>query len=312
MAMSSIYNYKAYQISEIVDRTSINLNFNATVKGAELETTWEPAPGLKFNFAGGYEDTRLANGSAGHRFDGSHRRQSRLDRGQAVRHAGVELHSSRHMSFARSRLYTDESFDTLRATTAYIRSCRSAYRCYLYGVSQRPPPVRIIRTFQQHQSPIPASIRCSVDPNAPANVNNGLGLPPNNGEGFDKNLSGNQLPNAPHFTTSLSAEYTMPVSEDWAATLHSDFYWQSQSFARVFNDRPYDKIRGYSTTNLALILTSAIGWQVMGYLKNVFNTTAITGDFLNSDDSGSDDQCVPDRSAPVRRPRHEELVRGNQ
>ena len=24
----------------------------------------------------------------------------------------------------------------------------------------------------------------------------------------------------------------------------------------------------------------------MGYLKNVFDTTAITGDFLNSDDSG--------------------------
>ncbi len=33
------YNYKDYQISEIVDRTSINLNFNATVKGAELEST---------------------------------------------------------------------------------------------------------------------------------------------------------------------------------------------------------------------------------------------------------------------------------
>ena len=78
----------------------------------------------------------------------------------------------------------------------------------------------------------------------------------------------------------------MPVSEDWAATLHSDFYWQSQSFARIFNDRPYDKIRGYSTTNLALILTSASGWQVMGYVKNVFDVTAITGDFLNTDDSG--------------------------
>ena len=38
------YDYKDYQISEIVDRTSINLNFNATVKGAELETNWEPAP----------------------------------------------------------------------------------------------------------------------------------------------------------------------------------------------------------------------------------------------------------------------------
>ncbi len=109
---------------------------------------------------------------------------------------------------------------------------------------------------------------------------------PNNGEGFGKNLSGHELPNAPHFTVSLSGDYTIPVSEDWAATLHSDFYWQSQSWARIFNDRPYDKLRGYSTTNVALILTSASGWQVMGYVKNVFDVTAITGDFLNSDDSG--------------------------
>ena len=115
------------------------------------------------------------------------------------------------------------------------------------------------------------------------NTYNGVdyGPAPNNGEGFAKDLGGNELPNAPHFTVSLSGEYTMPVSEDWAATLHSDFYWQSQSLARVFNDRPYDKIRGYSNVNLALILTSASGWQVMGYLKNVFDTTAITGTFLN-------------------------------
>src|SRR6185437_15180879 len=30
------YDYKDYQISEIVDRTSVNLNFNAKVKGAEV------------------------------------------------------------------------------------------------------------------------------------------------------------------------------------------------------------------------------------------------------------------------------------
>ena len=56
------YNYKGYQISEIVDRTSINLNFDATVRGAELEATYEPLPGLRFKFAGGYEDTRIKNG----------------------------------------------------------------------------------------------------------------------------------------------------------------------------------------------------------------------------------------------------------
>ncbi len=56
------YNYEDYQISEIVDRTSINLNFNAHIKGAELEATYEPLPGLRFNFSGGYEDARLAKG----------------------------------------------------------------------------------------------------------------------------------------------------------------------------------------------------------------------------------------------------------
>ena len=52
------YNYENYQISRIVDRTSINDNFDAHVKGAEVESTWEPIPGLRFNFAGGWEDTR--------------------------------------------------------------------------------------------------------------------------------------------------------------------------------------------------------------------------------------------------------------
>src|SRR6185437_106098 len=58
------YNYEAYQVSQIVDRTAINLNFNAHAKGAELEATWEPLPGLRFNFAGGWEDTAVAKGQS--------------------------------------------------------------------------------------------------------------------------------------------------------------------------------------------------------------------------------------------------------
>jgi len=217
------YNYKSYQISEIVDRTSINLNFDATVKGAELESMWQPLPGLKFTFAGGYEDTSVANGS---------KAIDLMDRT-----AGVP-------GWVVSRPFITQASNCILPVGIPGGSC---------GVY-------------------------IVDPNSFD--------APNDGEGFDKDLSGKQLPNAPHFTTALSAEYTVPVSEDWAATFHTDFYWQSQSFARIFNDRPYDKIRGYSNLNLALILTSANGWQVMGYIKNNFNTTAITGDFLNSDDTG--------------------------
>ena len=58
------YDYKGYQISQIVDRTSINLNIDAKVKGLELEGTWEPIPGLRFNFAGGLEDSSINNGQS--------------------------------------------------------------------------------------------------------------------------------------------------------------------------------------------------------------------------------------------------------
>ncbi len=59
------YNYTGYQISEIVDRTAINNNYNAHVEGAEAQANWEPLPGLKFNFAGGWEDTVAAGGDSG-------------------------------------------------------------------------------------------------------------------------------------------------------------------------------------------------------------------------------------------------------
>jgi outer membrane receptor protein involved in Fe transport len=49
--------------------------------------------------------------------------------------------------------------------------------------------------------------------------------------------------------------------------------------------QPYDELRGYSNINLALIFTNQDGWQAMAYVKNVFDTTALTGTFLNSDDT---------------------------
>jgi iron complex outermembrane receptor protein len=275
------YNYKNYQISEIVDRTSINLNFNATVRGAELETTWEPAPGLKFTFAGGYENATLNRGDSA--VDLMDRTAGNPD-WMVVKRFVTQASNCILPTYVVAEML---KLDQAKQTDGSIPlACGFAYNA---GVD---PATRLAYVQNPTVACSDDNLNCGADNLAALFPISGYaGFNPaqpaiNNGQGFDKNLSGNQLPNAPHFTTSLSAEYTMPVSADWAATLHSDFYWQSQSFARVFNDRPYDKIRGYSNVNLALILTSADGWQAMGYLKNVFNTTAITGDFLNSDDSG--------------------------
>ena len=268
------YDYKDYQISEIVDRTAINFNFNATVKGAELESTWEPIPGLRFNFAGGYEDTRVGNN------------QQSID--LMDRTAGTA-------GWMVVRPYPTETSSCILPTTV-VSQMISAYRAQNGGNNSTPAsasnPVNGLYFYGDgDQALVDAcffAYSAGYDPGLSVGTITGFdpSTAPHDGEGFAKNLGGNQLPNAPHFTTSLSADYTMPISEDWAGTLHGDFYWQSQSFARIFNDRPYDKLRGYSTTNLALIFTNADGWQVMGYVKNVFNVTAITGAFLNSDDTG--------------------------
>jgi|HubBroStandDraft_2_1064218.scaffolds.fasta_scaffold10484_3 iron complex outermembrane receptor protein len=278
------YDYRDYQISEIVDRTAINLNFNATVKGAELESTWEPIPGLRFNFAGGYENTRIDNG------------QQAID--LMDRTAG-------HSDWMLVRPFLTETSSCILPTYV-VNEIISSHRAQNGGNNSTPASAvpannipgsniglynygdftgLIIACFEAYslgQDPVAATVGhiSSSDPVFDPTT------APHNGEGFDKDLSGNQLPNAPPFTLSAGAQYTMPLSADWAGTARADGYWQGNSFARVFNDKPYDQIHGYTNLNITLIFTNQEGWQAMAYMKNVFNTTAITGAFLNSDDTG--------------------------
>jgi len=287
------YNYENYQISEIVDRTSINLNFDAHIEGAELEASYEPIPGLRFNFAGGYEHTELAKGSQS--VDLMDRTAGNTD--WVVYKPFVSQSSNCILpAYVVAAMMQANSVIHFGEGNPFVSACGAAYSAGadpLTGLSYvANPKVGKTLGYTTGLTQPGGAIGyvgfdpLSVDPAAPANVNNGLGLPPNNGAGFNKNLSGNELPNAPPLTVSAGAQYTVPITENWAGTLRADYYWQDYSWSRVFNDDPYDRLRGYTNVNLTLILTSQSGWQVMLYDKNVFNTTAITGTFLNSDDSG--------------------------
>lgn len=282
------YNYKGYQISEIVDRTSINLNFDATVRGAELEATYEPLPGLRFKFAGGYEDTRIKNG------------QQAVDLMDRTAGQPGWVLMKPFVTTSSNCVFPEYVVATLVANFPGGEGNPAVSACGVaYGGNHLDPVTRLPYVSNPTQAengalgfagypgydPLAGT---ASDPYVGQNTFDGhdYGPAPNNGEGFAKDLGGNKLPNAPPFTVSFSAEYSLPLSADWAGTLHGDYYWQDYSWARVFNDNPYDRIHGYTNINLALILTNQSGWQVMGYVKNVFDTTAITGAFLNSDDSG--------------------------
>ncbi len=248
------YDYKGYQISEIVDRTAINRNYDATVKGAEVEAMWEPTPGLRFNFTGGWEHTRLANGSSA---------VDLMDR------------TAGDSDWTVVKPFPTQASNCILPTYVVQQMIAHNVQLSAGGTSSNA----CSKAYTDGIDPLPVSARpvgyIVFDPTAA----------PNGGAGISKDLSGNELPNAPRFTVSGGAQYSMPLTSDWAGTLRADYYWQDYSWARVINDNPYDRLRGYTNVNLSLILTSQSGWQVMGYLKNVFNTTDITGAFLNSDDT---------------------------
>ncbi len=264
-----LYKYRNYQISQIVDRTSVNLNFDATVKGAELESTWEPMAGLRFNMAAGYENATLNDGS---------RAIDLMDR------------TAGHSDWMVVKPFITQTSNCI-LPKAVVNEMLSGTSFFGDGSIVTACFVTYTPRFDPGSNP-----QGFADPVTDvAYVPNPVGYPgytgfnpqsaPNMGEGFDKDISGKQLPNAPHFTLSMGAQYSMPVSETWAGTLRGDFYFQSDSYARVFNDRPYDEIHGYTNMNFALIFTNQDGWQAMAYVKNVLDTTAITGAFLNSDDA---------------------------
>jgi len=278
------YNYKGYQISEIVDRTAINLNFDAKVKGAEIEATWEPLPGLRFNASGGYQEARANKGESA--IDLMDRTAGNPDwmivRPFPTQASNCILPTSVVIALLEQGNFSRPTF-TNYAQGNSVLSCSHAYTDLTDPVTQLPyraptPGNPLIGAGSTGKSGGPTTIPAGYQGFNPLDA-------PNGGAGFSKDLSRHTLPNAPPFTLSAGAQYSMPITDNWAGTLRTDFYWQDDSWARIFNDNPYDRIRSYTNLNLTMILTNQDGWQVMGYIKNVLDTTAITGAFLNSDDS---------------------------
>ncbi|HEX6858818.1 MAG TPA: TonB-dependent receptor, partial [Caulobacteraceae bacterium] len=272
------YDYKDYQISYITDRSAVNLNFDATVWGLEIEADWRPLENLRLGFKGGYENTRVADGEKAVDI------MDRANGGKPDANGVSWVVVKPFPTFSNNCILPEYVF----ATTQGIRSpggisgghngpCELAY---LVGVD---PVTRL----EYVPNPTVAEFQgyLNIRPGYPGF--NPFDPISNFGEGLYKDLSGNELPNAPNFTATITADYTVPLPNDWLATLHTDLYYQSEAWTRIFNMEGYDKLKAYTNVNLAAIFTNEdAGWKVMAYVKNVFDRDSITGAFLNSDDSG--------------------------
>jgi outer membrane receptor protein involved in Fe transport len=283
------YDYKGYQISQIVDRSAINYNFDSKVWGLELEADWRPIENLRLGFKGGYEHTRIADGmkaidimdrTAGHS-DWIVVRPFPTYPSNCILPAAV---FNNGFSPNTHLIYSDFA-------NGYPGPCEYAYAFGLDPVTQLPyvPDPTLTRAHRGSLFDPATELLATAD--LTQRFLNYAGFDPatapNHGEGFFKELGGHELPNAPHFTATVTADYTIPLPSDWLMTLHGDFYYQSEAWTRVFNTPGYDKLKAYNNVNFAAIFTNEdAGWKVMAYVKNVFDKDNITGAFLNSDDSG--------------------------
>jgi len=281
-AAAFYYDYKDYQISEIVDRSAYNRNFDATVWGVELEADWRPLENLRLGIKGGYEKTRIADGEE-----------------------AIDL---------MDRTAGDPNWIVVRPFPTYASSCILPAFVYANpdGTVGRVGGVAggggsgCELAYLLGRDPVTDAPYVDIaNGGVPADTNNvgyiqrnnlasHPGYPgwdpataPNGGEGIMKQLGGNALPNAPEWTATITADYTVPLPREWLMSLHTDLHWQSESWWRIFNDHEYNKLDEYFTMNLAAIFTNEeAGWNIMAYIKNVTDETAITGAFLNSDDTG--------------------------
>ncbi|MEL6475636.1 MAG: TonB-dependent receptor, partial [Pseudomonadota bacterium] len=111
-------------------------------------------------------------------------------------------------------------------------------------------------------------------------------------EGDAVNLDGNRLPGTPESTFSFGAEYTWEAPggdgtfADWSMTARADYYYQDDSFSRVWNTTR-DQLESWDNVNLSLRFDNVEnGLAVEIFGKNVTNEQVITGAYLTDDSSG--------------------------
>ncbi|SBV32270.1 TonB-dependent receptor [uncultured Sphingopyxis sp.] len=253
-ASAFFYDYKNYQVSQIRDRTAVNENFDAKVWGAELSALFEPVDNFRLNANIGWLGSRIGKGQKS--IDPMNRNLG--DPNYVVTRGWVQLPSNCVVPAH----YAESFLQTKGGDAESWKLCGGWGGIFALGGLTLPDP---------------ATGQLFDFANYPE-LNGGAGL--------YTDLSGNELPNSPHWTVNLGAEYTVPFDDGWSATIRGDGYWQAKSWARVYNLAPYDRLRDWTNFNISLRVDGPDDLSIEAYVKNVFNSTPITDAFLNSDDSG--------------------------
>ncbi|HEX3666698.1 MAG TPA: TonB-dependent receptor [Rhizomicrobium sp.] len=267
------YDYQGYQISTIQGNTTVNENINnAKLWGVEGEIFWAPADRWQFGLNLSHENSSIGD-------------QMLLD--------------TRNPTGGRS--------DALLIKDDNI-SAASGQNCVLYNSNpalnggltpgQLGIPGFLVPPGGAHALASAGIANanfgfCPFD--APAAITNALAAygwswsdPKGIGDssGSPVNIGGNELENTPALQVNVSGQYTQPLASGYSLTGRVEYYWQSHMWGRVWED-PADRISSWDTMSALITLNSPDDrWYVQAFIRNIFNRSNVTGEYLTSSSSG--------------------------
>ena len=259
------YDYKGYQISEIIARTSVNKNVDATIWGLEGEFLYKPTSNWQFNLTVTNTDSEIGDVSiVDQRNPGAGVANSVVikDIGSGANCVILMLPGAGGLTPADA------------GVPGYYVPPGGSAQLAANGV----PNVNFgvcPGTFVNGQPVFPAGL----DP-----AKYGFAADPS---GIPVSIEGNELPQTPKNTVSLGAQYTLPIDGGYEMVIRGDYYWQGDMWTRVMNSDPVDKIESWDIVNLSIQLNALEqGWYARVFATNVFDEHNLTGTYLTDASSG--------------------------
>ncbi|MGN6517243.1 MAG: TonB-dependent receptor [Rhizomicrobium sp.] len=253
------YDYKGYQVSEIVDRTSINQNINSKLWGVEGEMFWAPVEDLQFNANFGYTHSAIAN----------------------------ELDVDPRNPLG----------NNITANSLLVKDATNGSMCVINGATNPMLNPFLVGAFHLTTPPAPTVIN-GVTANTAfgygactaagqAAVNGGaFGPGYTAGQGNPVNLKGNQMPLTPPWTVSVGVQYTFHLGGDYTLIPRADYYWTDSQWGRIFEDGA-DRIKAYDVANAQIQLNAPDNrWYARAWVQNIFDKHNETGEYLTDASSG--------------------------
>ena len=262
-ATGFMYDYEGYQISQIVNRSSANFNVDAKINGFELETVWNPVSTFVLNANLGLLDAKVKDTY------------------------GIDVLDRTN---GRADLVTLKTFPSASNCVVSAQGYATVLGAIQGGFLDPGSTLGLCTgdfVGQEAALGLGGVTVSYVDSDGVTQTVSAL--TPFDGEA--KNLDGNKLPGTPDTTFSFGAEYTwLPSGQgtlaDWSATARVDYYYQADSYSRVWNTGR-DQLESWDNINLSLRFNNEannVSVEIFG--KNIADDDVITGAYLTDDSSG--------------------------